>query len=40
MVILIKNINQNNHVSFMMNILLINVDTLVKLNVLKNHDFL
>jgi hypothetical protein len=38
--------NQKNHVSFMpmllvkMNIVFINVDTLIKLNLLKNHDFL
>jgi hypothetical protein len=39
--------NQNNHVSFMPHafsqnghILLVNVDILIKLNLLKNHDFL
>jgi hypothetical protein len=38
--------NQKNHVSFMpmplfkVNIVFINVDILVKLNLLKNHDFL
>jgi hypothetical protein len=41
MVISIKNINQKNHLSFMTNaILLVSVDILVKLNLLKNHDFL
>jgi hypothetical protein len=44
MVILIKIINQKNHVFFMphafikVNILLVNVDTLVKLNLLKSCD--
>jgi hypothetical protein len=46
MVISVKQINQNNHVYFMtptfsqMNILLVNVYTLVKLNLLENCDFL
>jgi hypothetical protein len=46
MVISIKNTNQKNYVSFMPHAFsqsehsFVNVDTLVKLNLLKNHDFL